>query len=86
MGLPVNEQERLIGPIINQVVNALPLEKRKAYILRPQTMFTFQSMVEKILEGDGITKEMLDDQQKRVGLIQRFLSTPPESIAEVLKN
>ncbi len=86
LGLPVNEQERLIGPIINQVVNALPLEKRKAYILRPQSMFTYQSMVEKILEGDGITKEMLDDQQKRVGFIQRLLSTSPESIAGVLKN
>jgi hypothetical protein len=86
LGLPVNEQERMIGPIINQVVNALPLEKRKAYILRPQTMFTYQSMVEKILEGDGITKEMLDDQQKRVSLIQRLLSTSPESVAEVLKN
>jgi hypothetical protein len=86
LGLPVNEQERLIGPIINQVVNALPLEKRKAYILRPQTMFTYQSMVEKILGEDGITKEMLDEQQKRIGFIQRLLSTSPESIAEVLKN
>lgn len=86
LGLPVNEQERMIGPIINQVVNALPMEKRKAYILRPQSMFTYQSMVEKILEGDGITKEMLDDQQKRISLIQRLLSTSPESIAQVLKN
>jgi len=86
LGLPVNEQERLIGPVINQVVNALPMEKRKAYILRPQSMFTYQSMVEKILGGDGITKEMLDDQQKRVGLIQRLLSTSPETIAEALKN
>jgi hypothetical protein len=86
LGLPVNEQERLIGPIINQVVNALPLEKRKAYILRPQNMLTFQSMIEKILEGDGITKEMLDEQQKRIGFIQRLLSTTPESIADVLKN
>jgi len=86
LGLPVNEQERMIGPIINQVVNALPLEKRKAYILRPQTMLTYQSMVEKILEGDGITKEMLDEQQKRVGLIQRLLTTSPDAIADVLKN
>ncbi|NLF52270.1 MAG: hypothetical protein GX577_14170 [Leptolinea sp.] len=86
LGLPVNEQERMIGPIINQVVNALPLEKRKAYILRPQTMLTFQSLVEKILEGDGITKEMLDDQQKRVSLIQRLLTTSPDSIPDVLKN
>ncbi|MHB1384082.1 MAG: CpXC domain-containing protein [Bellilinea sp.] len=86
MGLAVNEQERLIGPLINQVVNRLPLEKRKAYILRPQTMLTFQTMVEKILEGDGISRQMIDDQQKRLALLQRLLSIPTaESRLEVIK-
>ncbi len=76
MGLPVNEQERLMGPLIKQVVDKLPAEKRKAYIFRPQTMFTMQTMIEKGLEADGITKEMLDGQQKRVALLQHLLSTP----------
>ncbi len=75
LGLPVNEQERLIGPLITQVVNRLPAEKRKAYLLRPQSMFTMQTMIEKVLEADGITKEMLDAQQKRLALLQRLLST-----------
>jgi len=86
MGLPVNEQERLIGPLINQVVNKLPLEKRKAYILRPQSMLTFQTMIERILEGDGISREMIDDQQKRLALLQRLLSIQTaESRLEVIK-
>ena len=76
MGLPVNEQEKQIGPLINQVVNALPAEKRKGYLFRPQTMFTYQTLLDKVLEADGITKEMIDAQQKRVGLIQRLLTTP----------
>ena len=86
MGLPLNEQERVIGPLINQVVNRLPLEKRKAYILRPQSMLTFQTMIEKILEGDGISRQMIDDQQKRLALLQRLLSIPTaESRLEVIK-
>ncbi len=86
MGLPLNEQERVIGPLINQVVNRLPLEKRKAYILRPQSMLTFQTMIEKILEGDGISRQMIDDQQKRLTLLQRLLSIPTaESRLEVIK-
>lgn len=86
MGLPLNEQERLIGPLINQVVNKLPLEKRKAYILRPQSMLTFQTMVERILEGDGISKQMIDDQQKRLALLQRLLSIQSaESRLEIIK-
>jgi len=85
LGLPVNEQERLIGPLINQVVNNLPLEKRKAYLLRPQGMLTFETLVEKVLEADGITKEMLDNQQKRLALIQRLLNMSPDSRMTAIK-
>ncbi len=85
LGLPLNEQERILGPLLNQVLNKLPPEKRKAYLLRPQSMYTFDTMIEKILEGDGITKEMLDNQQKKLGLLQRLLSTSPEALPDVIK-
>ncbi len=78
-GLPINEQEKQIGPLINQVVNALPAEKRKGYLFQPSTMLTYQTLIDRILEADGITKEMIEAQQKRVNLIQRLLSvTNPE--------
>jgi hypothetical protein len=87
LGLPVNEQERIVGPLITQVMNRLPAEKRKGYLLRPQSFLTFQSMIEKILEGDGVTKEMLDEQQKRLNLIQRLMQTSsPETRIEIIKN
>jgi hypothetical protein len=75
LGLPVNEQEKQIGPLINQVVNALPVEKRKGYLFRPQTMLTYQTLIDRILEADGITKEMIEAQQKRVNLIQKLIAT-----------
>lgn len=86
LGLPVNEQEKLVGPLISQVMNRLPAEKRKGYLLRPQTFLTFQSMIEKILEKDGVSKEMLDEQQKRLSLIQRLLqTTSPEARTALIK-
>lgn len=85
LGLPVNAQEKQIGPLINQVVNALPAEKRKGYLFSPQTMFTYQTLIDKILEADGITREMIEAQQKRVGLIQRLLTTSkPEDRVEII--
>jgi len=33
MGVPLNEQERQIGPLLKQVVNALPNEKAKGVSL-----------------------------------------------------
>jgi hypothetical protein len=82
LGLPVNEQERLIGPLITQVVNKLPPEKRKAYLLRPQTMLTLQSMIERVLQGEGITREMMEVSQQRLNLLQRLLSASSADVRQ----
>lgn len=83
---PVNEQERIIGPLIKQVMDSLPQEQRKAYLLRPQNMFTIQTLIERILEGDGITKEMIQDQQKKLSLLQRMVSATDDVLAEIVKS
>jgi hypothetical protein len=76
----------MVGPLITQVMNRLPAEKRKGYLLRPQSFLTFQSMIEKILEKDGVTREMLDEQQKKLALIQRLMqATTPEMRSEIIK-
>ncbi len=84
--LPVNEQEKLIGPLITQVTNRLAPEKRKAYLLRPQSFLTYQSMIERILGADGITPEMIQAQQKRVTLVEQLLGAKsPEARSEIIK-
>ncbi len=85
LGLPRNEQERLVGGLINQVVTHLPQEKRKAYLLRPQSALTMQGLVERILEADGITREMIQAQQLKLNLIQRLLSASPEARVEIAR-
>jgi hypothetical protein len=76
VNLPQAERERLLGSLINQVVSKLPQEKRKGYLLRPQSVLTMQGMLERILEADGITREMLQAQQAKLNLMQRLLSAP----------
>ena len=86
LAMPVNEQERLIGPLITQVTNRLPPEKRKAYLFKPIANLTFESMVEAILGKDGITPEMIKAQQERLNLIDRLLqSTTPDVRSELIK-
>ena len=85
LGVPLNEQEKTFGPLLNQVTNRLPNEKKKAYLLQPKSMFTYQTLMETILGADGITKEMLDDQQKKLNLLQRLITTSPESRVEIIK-
>ncbi|MEJ2485927.1 MAG: CpXC domain-containing protein [Anaerolineales bacterium] len=84
--LPRDEQERVIGGMINKVVDALPAEQRKGYLFSPQTALTFQGLIERILEEDGVSKEMIEDQQRRVNLIQRLAAiTDDEALAIVVK-
>lgn len=85
MGLPLNEQEKRIGPIINKVFNNLPAEKRRAYLLQPKTMLTMQTMIETILQADGITKEMIQAQQKKISLIERLVNSTPDVRKELIK-
>ncbi len=86
LGRPINEQEKLLGSLITQVTNHLPLEKRKAYLLRPQSFLTYQSLIERILGADGITPEMIQAQQKRVSLVERLISASGAEVrSEIIK-
>ncbi len=85
LNVPVNQQEQMIGPIITKVMEKLPMERRKAYFLNPETMLTRQRLVERILEEDGITPEMLKAQQDRLSLLQRLASTTPDARTEVIR-
>src|SRR3990170_843831 len=86
LNVPVMEQERRIAPLLNRVVNSLKQEQRKGYLLKPQQMFTLQSLVEKVLEGEGVTKEMLDAQRKRVDLLQRLLTASEDTLPTLVKS
>ena len=54
--------------MITKAVNRLPAEKRKGYLFRPQTMLTLQFMIDKVLEGEGITHDMMEASQQRLNL------------------
>jgi len=86
LSLPLNEQERLIGPLIKQVMERLPAEKRKAYLLKPQANLRYESMIETILGKDGITPEMIKGQQERVQLIEKLLQVTAKDVrSELIK-
>ena len=86
LNMPLNEQERLIGPMIKQVTDRLPPEKRKGYLLKPIPNLTYESMVQTILSKDGITPEMLKEQQDRVQVIERLLQASSKDVrSELIK-
>lgn len=86
LNMPLNEQERTIGPLIKKVTEALPPEKRKGYLLKPIPNLSYESMVKLILEKDGITPEMLKEQQDRVQLVERLIQASSKDVrSELIK-
>jgi hypothetical protein len=80
LSLPLNEQERMIGPLIKQVVDRLPPEKRKGYLFSPQANLTYESMMETILNKDGITPEMIKGQQERVQFMEKLMQVTSKDV------
>jgi hypothetical protein len=69
------EQQRIIGQMTQAIMRALPQDAPRGYLLQPRIFFTFQSMVEAILEGDGVTPEMLKAQQAKVEVLREMVRT-----------
>lgn len=86
LNVPFNEQEKTIGPLIKKATDALAPEKRKAYLFNPIHNLTYDSMVKLILEKDGVTPEMLKEQQDRARVIEQILQASSAEVrSEILK-
>ena len=80
IGMPKDEQEQVIGRLINKAIQDLEPEERKGYLFQPQAVLTMQGLVDRILEADGITKEQIEAQREKLRLFEKLLTTPEENL------
>ena len=85
VGMPKNEQEKLIGRLINRIVDRLPQEARKAYLLQPKATLTMQGLTEQVLAADGITKEQIEAQQAKIRLVESLIRQPEDQLEAFVK-
>lgn len=79
------EREQLIGRLTRQVIDNLPPEKRKGYLFQPQTILNMQTFYEKVLETEGITKEMIERQRKQSELLNTLMRADKDVIEHLVK-
>lgn len=73
------EQTRIIGSLTNGLVNTLPAEQRKFYLLNPKPFLSMESLIKAILEADGVTPEKYEAQKAKIQLLETFLQTEDEA-------
>jgi hypothetical protein len=76
-------REKYIGQLTREVIDNTPAEQRRAYMLQPLTMLTMQSFMEKVLETEGITKDMIERQRKQAELLNTLI-TADSDVADYL--
>lgn len=85
MGLSHNDEQKLIGQLMRRAMDQLPAEQRRGYMLQPQTIINLQTLVEKVLETEGITPEMLDEQRKKAELLTTLLEADKVARTQIIK-
>ncbi|MBL8116066.1 MAG: CpXC domain-containing protein [Anaerolineae bacterium] len=80
LGLSKDAQEKAIGDMMREVTGNLPQGAFKAYLLQPRQALTTQGLIEQVLQADGVTPQMMQEQRDRVKLIEVFVQAPPEAI------
>lgn len=85
MSLQRDEQEKLIGQLVKRAMDALPPEQRRGYMFQPQTILRMQTFMEKILETEGVTPEMIAKQRRQVELLEELATADKETTTRLLK-
>lgn len=71
-GARPEEQERFVGEATSFIIRSLPANAPKGYLLNPRRFLTLPSLLDAILEADGISREMLEAQRHRIDLISEL--------------
>ena len=78
------ERQQAIGKLTSAVMDQLPPEGRKGYLFQPQEFLTLENLVNKILEEDGVTPEMIEEQKAKAQLLQRMLDATSDEALEAM--
>ena len=78
------QREQAIGRLTRRVMDQLPSEERKAYLLQPDVFLTMDNMTKRILKEEGVTEEMLEEQREKAELLQRMLQSASDEALEAM--
>ncbi len=84
MGVGQSDQEAIIGQLVRQALDQLPAEERRGYMFQPQTILSMQTLLDTVLETEGVTPEMLARQRGQSELLQTLLESDRETVDQLL--
>jgi hypothetical protein len=71
------ERQRAIGDLTNRLMQRMPTEARKGYLLQPRTFFSVQNLIDALLERDEATRELVEMQRRKLELFDELRQIDP---------
>jgi hypothetical protein len=85
LGMSKDQQEKVTGDLIRELTSRLPPGWMKGYVFQPRSALTLQGLIEQVLQADGVTPQMMEEQRQRARLLEQFLSTSPEQLPALVQ-
>jgi hypothetical protein len=73
------ERQKAVGRLARELMNSMPPEERKGYLLQPETFISIETMVKRVLELEGVTEEDMTRSQNQRELLNTFITSENES-------
>ncbi|MBN1872672.1 MAG: hypothetical protein JXA33_00440 [Anaerolineae bacterium] len=77
------QRQQAAGTLTRQLMNALPPEERKGYLLQPETFISSETLVKRVLELEGITEEDMDRNRQQQEFFAQLLQAEEEQWSEL---
>ncbi len=81
LNLTKDQQEKQIGDLMRE----MKIVSMKGYVFQPRRALTMQNLIEQVLQADGVTPEMMNQQKARVRLLETMMQTPPELLVSIIQ-
>ncbi|NBD36207.1 MAG: hypothetical protein GVY30_09445, partial [Chloroflexi bacterium] len=78
------QRQKAAGKLTQQLMDSLPQEERKGYLLQPETFLSLETMIKRVLEIEGVTEEDMERSQQQRQLIDKLLQAEDEEAWQAL--
>lgn len=73
------ERQKVAGRLARQLMDSMPPEERKGYLLQPETFISMDSLVKRVLELEGVSEDDMARSQEQREFVAALLEAPQEA-------
>ncbi|MCJ7549014.1 MAG: CpXC domain-containing protein [Anaerolineae bacterium] len=83
-GADMVARQKVAGQLTRQLLDAMPPEEKKGYLLQPETFISLETLVKRVLDLEGVSEEEMARSQSQREFVGTLLQAPQEQWPELV--